>query len=1066
MSNDPTDTILDYMKSLRNSMMFGRCAGKTTRLSKLHQNRLVSEETRTIARKELYRLANILTSALDATSDDEDREIAYLDFSNETQTFLREINQFFTDNPNMLTETKLPNQDITDFKAKSQEIIDLIQPESLLRFEAEFLELVKKFQSSKNPDKKSREKLTKLIRGSINRQSEYSEIRALMEKLAEKKTVLARLKNEYENINRTLNLGKINEKAVAMHRINEEIIHYQEEVFSRMKILDLTTENLPLFQYHSLLQENATLFHNTEDKFCNQATYGTISLIDNVERLQSENGGLISILGDPGWGKTIQLRQFTHEFLTKQIQERNTHQIPIYVKAKTLSKHIRNLASSHYGFAVDLPGGGVAEHKGKTTRHVGETNQILIRAMLETESDLSEEQIRNLFEIQRSVAKNMILIVDAYDEVPTQDARFEVVNFISDQVEHHAWPVIMTCRNSHEEELETVFKEMNNGVNPHHKYKIHFTNEELQFLMPTKLANAWGMNSDQISHTVALEFEAFKNVLTHPLFVGLFCMLKSEGAELSVLDIELDSEDRMSIHHISFLKQVIDFGLRINIKDRKSITDEDERTIRMAFLYIAAIHLTMGINNLDNILSIMEKLHEFRVSETQRKILAENLGVMFVNGEKEIEWTHKTLPEVAMGLLINENSNFGSFLINTYGGMFGKNGELWTECLFLTLIENDLLSIDTFCIESEGKLSKETMPTMIEIFSAENHSIIEKCLKLLGITSQIFEDAFVDLSGIRKDSVIFHDINEYPGVNADSWRIKPIPGNKFETELRNRIGNSYFCEMLSNDRTFALPIELFGTILENHDEQGLLFTLFDGKLASSSLIGLERLKWPEALSSDISLLLSNFSVTALANVYFKALLYSHDLFSKMGKKKFARNLRKHWIEWSHSVSQNPWIIDISISDFFDLILICMESNTDLDLLNGFMWGSRYEYDTNLNRYDLHDEKILNDLDRFMIQKINRGDFAPGKISSSWLLGKHRVTLDKLLESSIFMMVNTREVFNKNRWEKYILPLKEHWGIPIDFTMKGSKGSKFDRIQSLNVDKIPDGVLRYIVGKIE
>ena len=207
----------------------------------------------------------------------------------------------------------------------------------------------------------------------------------------------------------------------------------------------------------------------------------------------------------------------------------------------------------------------------------------------------------------------MILIVDAYDEVPSQDARFELVNFISDEIENHGWPVIMTCRNSHEEELETVFKQMNNELNPHYKYKIHFTNEELQFVMPTKLANAWGMNSDQISHTVALEFEAFKNVLTHPLFVGLFCMLKSEGAELTVLDIELNSEDRMSIHHVSFLKQVIKFGLRINIKDRKPISDEDAEVIRKAFLYISAVHLTMGINNLDNILSIMEKLHGFKI---------------------------------------------------------------------------------------------------------------------------------------------------------------------------------------------------------------------------------------------------------------------------------------------------------------------------------------------------------------------------------------------------------------------------------------------------------------------
>ena len=335
------------------------------------------------------------------------------------------------------------------------------------------------------------------------------------------------------------------------------------------------------------------------------------------------------------------------------------------------------------------------------------------------------------------------------------------------------------------------------------------------------------------------------------------------------------------------------------------------------------------------------------------------------------------------------------------------------------------------------------------------------------LESQIFEEASVDLSGIRKDSTILHDYNEYPGVNVDSWRIKPISGNKFETELRNRIGNSYFCEMLSDDRPFPLPIELFGTILENHDEQGLLCTLFNGKVAWNMLIGLERLKWPDSLANDIPLLLENLRrpPQVLANIYFKALLSSHDLFSRMGKKKFARNLRKHWIEFTDSMQQNPWMIEIGVSDFFDLILICMESNTDLDLLNGFIWGSMYEYDITLNKYEFHDQRILNDLDKFMIQKIKRGDLMPGKISCSWMIGKHRVTLDKLLENSIIMMLNTREVFNRHRWEEYILPLKEHWGIPIHFTLKAGS-EKFDRIQSLDVEKIPEGVLRYILGNIE
>ena len=47
------------------------------------------------------------------------------------------------------------------------------------------------------------------------------------------------------------------------------------------------------------------------------------------------------------------------------------------------------------------------------------------------------------------------------------------------------------------------------------------------------------------------------------------------------------------------------------------------------------------------------------------------------------------------------------------------------------------------------------------------------------------------------------------------------------------------------------------------------------------------------------------------------------------------------------------------------------------------------------------------------------------------------------------------------------PLKQHWGIPTDFELKVTEdSSKFDKIQSLDIDKIPDTILRYIVGKIE
>ena len=88
----------------------------------------------------------------------------------------------------------------------------------------------------------------------------------------------------------------------------------------------------------------------------------------------------------------------------------------------------------------------------------------------------------------------------------------------------------MTCRKSHKSELTNFFNEINGEVNTHNSLDIHFTPHELRFEMPTKLANAWGMNSDQLSLSAANLYKQYETVLTHPLFVGFFCMLLSHDA--------------------------------------------------------------------------------------------------------------------------------------------------------------------------------------------------------------------------------------------------------------------------------------------------------------------------------------------------------------------------------------------------------------------------------------------------------------------------------------------------------------------------------------------------------
>ena len=64
-----------------------------------------------------------------------------------------------------------------------------------------------------------------------------------------------------------------------------------------------------------------------------------------TELNQFKDGGLISIFGDPGFGKTIQLRQFTHSLITEQIKSEQTYPIPIFVKAKSLAKIIKAIVN-------------------------------------------------------------------------------------------------------------------------------------------------------------------------------------------------------------------------------------------------------------------------------------------------------------------------------------------------------------------------------------------------------------------------------------------------------------------------------------------------------------------------------------------------------------------------------------------------------------------------------------------------------------------------------------------------------------------------------------------------
>ena len=102
--------------------------------------------------------------------------------------------------------------------------------------------------------------------------------------------------------------------------------------------LDMT---IPVKSFLAMMDENNSEIFGDIPEF-----YSTIKDSESnvtAELNQFKEGGLVSIFGDPGFGKTIQLRQFTHKLISKQINSNQFNFIPIFVKAKSLAKVIKSI---------------------------------------------------------------------------------------------------------------------------------------------------------------------------------------------------------------------------------------------------------------------------------------------------------------------------------------------------------------------------------------------------------------------------------------------------------------------------------------------------------------------------------------------------------------------------------------------------------------------------------------------------------------------------------------------------------------------------------------------------
>ena len=874
MTGNPLQPITDYLADLQGCLMFGRCAGKTTRLSKLHQNRLISDDHRLFQLDKLETMCNAIietnfSQEIDLDSDLLQRISAITGLYYADDVGGDEVRDWNERDKNPLWPYWCARWfDEQNKQFHVDEDMEVISPSITEEDRANGVEFCEKMLANGLSDLLTFENLQSIEDGvkelydnilltmsHKDAKAEYEFIQAkqnIEEKIVEQEAYIKERRAELEEFQDAMKnfpgrdllrknlLNEFDREEQHLTQILERELEIQADLVERKHIVEMKIKKSMLEAKSSKISPGLSRFitfyeSNNHSLFGDIPTFiqsillGEVPLNDVIQ-VMNDDGGLVSIIGDPGFGKTIQLRQFTYKLIANQLEENSTNIIPIYVKAKSLSKNIQEKATSPIGFVIG-DSENSNEYHGNSTSSREEAVDIFIQSMLETEPELDGKIVRKMFSMQRNVFDNMYLIIDAYDEILSEERRMELISFIDDNLDRHKCPVVMTCRKSHKSELTNFFNEINGEVNTHSSLDIHFTPHELRFEMPTKLANAWGMNSDQLSLSAANLYKQYETVLTHPLFVGFFCMLLSHDAlpptdsknpylKQSKSNRKRDSDATVSLQHVTFLKRVIEFGLEINVKERRSISEGEIARIRKLFCYIAATYITTGLSNLENILKYVAKYHNISPTSREKQILNDNLGVMFVNSEKDIDWTHKTLPEVATGLLILEEPDYKKYLTNKHGSLFGRDGELWSECLLMTLIQDDLQNFGedkSFPILKDlfRSMGKEALLRTLEMFSIEN--------------AKIFNLQY----------------------SRGKYSYKTKTSNKAQLPIINALADAFFDGVIKGS-PFPIPIELIGNGLRGQAAADLFKrTNMSGGIYSDMFIEPEKAHIPKIGVDDI-----------------------------------------------------------------------------------------------------------------------------------------------------------------------------------------------------------------------
>ena len=787
LSQDSSDIVTRYLEDLRSSVMWGNCAGNTTRLDHLHHNRLISRELMVDSCISFFKIIDALNNVRDIVEFDDG---------------IRDL---------------ISNLHLSLDRSKWYYAVDKATPES--------------YEDSIDAD--DYEMLGELAETILSSDSGLSDVEGEMGVLVRGTTFSEAIIGKIDSAIKIF-WKKVQTSMQGAQNDSESFAQFMTDTGSSMG-----TINNEVGQFHPWDGEDNTDVFGDTKRCWGMLRYGAVNLDMEINSLRdySENNETkaeigFTVYGDPGWGKTILLRQHGYNLANALLHEEpdeilpNEGQegyIPVYLKGKVLIKHVESL--SPYEWEIGMPEDDES-HEMFSMSKLNDLQNICINAMLESEKELDKEIVTSFIHEIFERKRNILFLIDAYDEIPSREGRLNLINFMHEQFRLHDNRCILTSRFTHREELGE-FSEIISDIGGWGEIKsleIHFTDQECQYEMPTKLANAWGSDSGDIEYYVSERWQDYRDVLNTPLFVGLFCMLISEG-HLHEMGSSLagdgllrtrnrksflnrngervsNSEKPVTMPHVMFLRKVIDFGLKENIQNRKEINEGvDLEKLRKIVLYVAATHKILNLNSVDVILKYIQKIHSIELTIEELKIFKEDLGIMFVNSENDIEWTHPTLPEVALGMLISEDTYYRNYLESMHGSIFGPKDVWWSECLILTLTSNNQSSLND--------LEFHPLFELVRMFPKMGGRSVRNTLNMFSPLFKNFEFTKIELNFNKKEF-------------------------EFEVECRRpelqetayRLGDLYFAAIVEG-RPFPLPLRSFNRYLDDYSEGNFFSKLFE-----------------------------------------------------------------------------------------------------------------------------------------------------------------------------------------------------------------------------------------------